>query len=231
MRLRGVETAAPEEGYVPVTLNTSRGPVAGRYYAAAGSRCGVVWVGGIGGGWDTPAAGLYPRLARELASAGIASVRVRFRDPTDLDEAVLDVLAGLEYLRTQGIADAGLVGHSFGGAVVIQAAAASPVARTVVTLATQSYGTDPVRGLGPRCSILLMHGTDDEVLAPGNSERVYRLAREPKRLVLLQGASHVLDEAAEAVQRGAREWLLQQLGDACGRVSRPGGASGERPGE
>jgi fermentation-respiration switch protein FrsA (DUF1100 family) len=114
---------------------------------------------------------------------------------------------------------------------VIRAAAASPVARTVVTLATQSYGTDPVRGLGPRCSILLMHGTDDEVLAPGNSERVYRLAREPKRLVLLQGASHVLDEAAEAVQRGAREWLLQQLGDACGRVSRPGGASGERPGE
>ena len=225
MRLRGVDPAAPEEEYVPVTLNTSRGPVASRYYAAAGSRCGVVWVGGIGGGWDTPAAGLYPRLARELASAGVPSVRVRFHDPSALDEAVLDVLAGLEYLQTQGIADAGLVGHSFGGAVVIQAAAASPVAGTVVALATQSYGTDPVRSLGPRCSLLLMHGTDDAVLAPSNSERVYRLAREPKKLVLLQGAGHVLDEAADEVHRGVREWLLQQLGDACGGVARPGGAS------
>ena len=99
---------------------------------------------------------------------------------------------------------------------------------TVVALATQSYGTDAVRGLGPRCSILLMHGTDDAVLAPSNSERVYRLAREPKKLVLLQGAGHVLDEAADEVQRGVREWLLQQLGDACGGVARPGGASRER---
>src|SRR3712207_3421720 len=49
-----------------------------------GIKSGVVLVGGVGGGWDSPARGLYHslsiRLSREL---GICSLRIRFRHSTD----------------------------------------------------------------------------------------------------------------------------------------------------
>src|SRR5437868_2510401 len=82
-------------------------------------------------GWDTPAHGLYPRLCRELRPLGLASLRVRFRDPTCLPAAVLDVLAAAAFLAGEGVTAVGLVGHSFGGAVVIRAAALVPAVRTV----------------------------------------------------------------------------------------------------
>ena len=221
MVIRDVAVGAAEDGYLPVTLDTSRGSVACRYYPAAGSHRAAVWVGGVGGGWDTPARGLYPRLCADLVHEGIASLRVRFRHPTILEEAVLDVLAGLSYLEAEGIAKVALTGHSFGGAVVIQAAAASPLVRTVVALATQSYGTDVVRDLAPRCAVLLIHGTHDQVLAPINAELVYRLAGEPKQVVLLEGAGHVLDEAAQEVYRSTRAWILRYLDADVPRAGHP----------
>jgi hypothetical protein len=50
---------------------------------------------------------------------------VRFRHPTRLEESILDVLAGINYLQSEGMKVIALTGHSFGGAVVIQAAAIS----------------------------------------------------------------------------------------------------------
>ena len=127
-----------------------------------------MWVPGAIGGWHSPALGLYPRLAEEFTAEGIASLQVHYRHPAHLEESLLDVLAGLAYLEEEGIQTVSLTGHSFGGAVVIQAAAVSPLARTVVALSTQAYGADPVGALAPRCSILLVHGTVDEILAPRN---------------------------------------------------------------
>jgi dienelactone hydrolase len=171
----------------------------------------VLWVGGIGGGWDTPAKHLYPRLAERLQQNGIGSLRIRFRNPSDLEEAVHDVLTGLGYLEQEGVERVGLVGHSFGGAVVIEAAATTPRSRAVVTLATQSYGTDRVGELNSDCALLLIHGTRDSVLAPANSQYVHRLAHEPKRLQLYGGAAHGLDEAAEEVEGLVHAWLVTHL--------------------
>lgn len=213
-RIEGVEAAEPAEGeaFRAVTLRTGRGPLSVRHYPAAGARSAVVYVGGVGGGWDTPANGLYPRLCAELAGEGIAGVRVRFRDPTVLHEAAADVLAAARWLReSEGIAALGLVGHSFGGAVAIRAAAALEEARTVVTLATQANGADAVSSLGPRCSILLLHGTADEVLAAANSQRVHAAARERRELILYPAARHGLDEVAGDVHADVREWLLASL--------------------
>ncbi|BAY46799.1 phospholipase/carboxylesterase [Scytonema sp. HK-05] len=136
---------------------------------------------------------------------------MRYRNPTDLEESILDVLAGLTYLQDEGIKEFALVGHSFGGAVVIQAAAQSPDVRTVVTLATQSYGTEPATELATRFSLLLMHGTNDQVLPPQCSEHVYDIALEPKRLILYPNATHGLDEVADEVYLVVRDWIVQQL--------------------
>lgn len=148
-----------QEGYHPVKITTSRGSVHCRYYPVTGTQQAAIWVGGVGGDWDTPAKGLYRQLCQDLTSKGIASLRVHYRYPTELVEAVLDVLAGLSFLQDEGIESVALIGHSFGGAVVIQAGAQSDAVRTVVTLATQSYGTDPAPELATRCSLLLLRSS------------------------------------------------------------------------
>ena len=195
-------------GYREIAVPSARGPVTCRWYAAHGKGAAIIWVGGVGGGWDTPAKQLYPRLAVRLQEDGIGSLRVRFRNPTDLEEAVHDVSAGLGYLQQEGVERFGLVGHSFGGAVVIQAGTTTPLARAVITLATQGYGADRVGELNRNCAILLIHGTHDTVLAPVNSQYVHQLAHKPKRMQLYPTAGHGLDEAAEDVERLVYEWLM-----------------------
>lgn len=208
----GDQNHAAKRAYEAVSLPTSRGEVACRYYSLPVPRRAVVWVGGAGGGWDTPAHDLYPYLSEDLLVEGIASLRLRFRHSTLLDEAVFDVLAGLAFLTEQGVQRTAVVGHSFGGAVVIRAAARSPAVRTVVALATQAYGAERVRDLPDDCSILLAHGERDTVLPPYSSEYVHALAHEPKRLVLYEVGGHGLHEVAEDVHRLVREWLVEKLG-------------------
>jgi pimeloyl-ACP methyl ester carboxylesterase len=209
----GEFTVGPTEGpYTPVLLRTSRGDIECRHYPAGTGTRAALFVGGAGGGFDTPVRGwLYPRVCEELPMHGVTALRVRYRHAADLAESTLDVLAGLHFLESRGARAAALVGHSFGGAVVIQAAAVSPLVRGVAPLSTQSYGADPASRLSPRCSVLLMHGTDDEVLSPDCSRFVYDVAGEPKRLVLLPGARHGLDEAADEVYSGVLDWILATL--------------------
>ena len=178
-----------------------------------GASNAVIWVGGVGGGWDTPARELYPHLCQKLIIKDINSLRVCFRYPTDLYKSVLDVIEGIHFLEQQGVESVGLVGHSFGGAVVIQAgtASSSDTVRTVVTLSTQSYGAEGVSRLKQGSSILLIHGTDDKVLPPYCSSYVYSLANDPKEIIFYRGATHGLDEAAEQVHQMVHDWLVKHL--------------------
>jgi pimeloyl-ACP methyl ester carboxylesterase len=192
-------------------LSTVRGPVSYRWYMSSGSNRGAIWVGGVGGDWDTPAGGLYPRLCEDFTAEGINSLRVRFRNPTDLEEAVIDVRAGIALCAQRGVDRLALVGHSFGGAVMIRAAQAEPAVRTVVTLATQSYGAESVPRLGPGRSILLIHGLDDQVLSWRSSAYVHDIATEPKRIRYIDDAGHTLDEAADEIQHLVHDWIAQEL--------------------
>jgi pimeloyl-ACP methyl ester carboxylesterase len=201
----------PGEAYDLLEIETDRGTTACRYYEAKGARNGVVMVGGTGGGFDTPARGLYPRLAEDLRNDGISTLRVRYRHPADLVESTVDAVLGIRYLESRGISAAGLVGHSFGGAVVIQAAASDPAVRAVVAISTQEAGTGPVAGLAGHTAVLLVHGDADPVLSYRSSEEVYRRAGEPKRLVIYEGAGHTLDEAAESLYVEVKAWLLKHL--------------------
>lgn len=211
-RVRVSESGAGEDRFEEVRLDTVRGGVECRYYRAERPRGAAVFVGGVGGGWDTPARGLYPRLCGELPAEGIACLRVRFRFSTVLEEAIHDVTSALRFLREDERAGPlALVGHSFGGAVMVRAAAASDGVRTVVTLATQAYGAEEVAELGPDCSILLLHGTADTILPARTSEHLYRLARDPKELVIFPGTGHSLDAAADEVHRRVREWIVREL--------------------
>lgn len=207
-----IETPQDGAGWEPrpYTLRTRRGPVDVLLYESLGAKAGVLLAGGVGGGFDTPALGLYPRLGEEMLRHRISTIRLKYRYATDLAEAVHDVLAGVEFLVERGLERVALVGHSFGGAVMIDAGAQSPWVTTVVGLASQSYGTEAVSELHPR-SLLLVHGTSDAVLPPSCSYSIHERARGRKDLELLPGTGHVLDESAERVFTRVRDWLLQEL--------------------
>jgi pimeloyl-ACP methyl ester carboxylesterase len=205
-----------EDGYRLIKLQTGRQEKIDcrYYYASKDAKNAVIYVGGVSGGWDSPARELYSKLSRKLVSVGISSLRVRYRHPTDLNQCVIDVITGIKFLEYNRIQSVGLVGHSFGGAVVIKAAAALPdIIRTVVTLSTQSYGAvESVSQLGQEgCSILLIHGTDDDILSPICSSYVYNKASNPKHIILFEGAKHGLDEAAEEIHQTIYQWLLEHL--------------------
>jgi len=199
-----------EDGYHPVNLTTDRGVVACRYYRVPDSTCAAIWVGGAGGGWDSPARGLYSQLSKDLTGESIASLRIRYRYANRLDECILDVLSGLMFLEQEAVDRVAVIGHSFGGAVAIGAAAASPLVRTLITLSTQSYGISPIADLED-CSVLLIHGKSDTVLPTRCSEYAYELAPGPKELILYDGAGHGLDEARSEVLQTVHGWIVQEL--------------------
>jgi len=162
----------------------------------------VVCVGGAMGGLLGPDGGLFHQLGRRLAPEGIGVIRVGYRRPNDLDGCVRDTLAAMELAGRHGARRFVTVGHSFGGAVAIQAAARLDADSVpgVVTLATQSAGCEAVEGLADR-DLLYFHGTADTILPHFASEMVRMLAGAGE-LVLLEGAGHLLEPAgAEILER------------------------------
>ena len=199
------------DGVEDLTLHTSAGDLIARLHPAPAGAPAVVWVGGAGGGLDGPAWGMYPRLAGQLASRGIASLRVHYRQPNDLEECVADTLLAVAYLgQQQGYAGIALVGHSFGGAVVISAGALSDDVTAVVAMSSQGYGTTLAPQVSPR-PLLLVHGTADEVLSAAVSRDIYARAKEPKELRLYQGCRHGLDECRDQVDEVVESWLRKRL--------------------
>lgn len=198
--------------YETLQLSTPTGIAAARLYSADHPQAGVVCVGGVGGGWDSPARDLYPRLLQDLAGQGVMGLRIRYRNPTDLVMAEEDVLAGITALTERGAERIGLIGHSFGGAVVARAALASPAVTAVVTLATQSSGTEPVRHLNPNVALLALHGSRDDILPASCSASIVKEASAMrKELRIIEGAGHGLHEAAEEVYSSVWDWLLENL--------------------
>jgi hypothetical protein len=211
LRVHSIERSDSEGGFETVRLTTDRGGLELRYHRAEGATRAAVWAPGAGGGWYSPAGNVYFRLISDLREQGVSSLQIPYTRPAQLQECVLDVLAGLGFLAEEGVTEVALTGHSFGGAVVIQAAALSPMARAVIALSTQSYGAASASALDENCPLLAVHGTADAVLPPRCSEFVYRLASEPKRLVLIDGAGHGLEEAAEQVHAEVGDWIRRHL--------------------
>jgi uncharacterized protein len=212
LELLEIQQEPAVNGVEEVSLRTNSGTIAGRYHPTRQSGSAVLWVFGTGGGLGGPAGGMYERLAEKLVPDNIASLRLDYRFPGRLIDCVLDVLLGIGFLRNRGASRIALVGHSFGGSVVINAGVASPVVVAVAALSTQMMGADDIAELSPR-PVLLMHGTSDEVLSDIGSRRLYELAGEPKALLLYPGCGHRLDECREAIDRDLLEWLRRVTPD------------------
>lgn len=220
MRIEQVLVGPPHEGDVGdgIVLRTTRGDIATIQHAAADSDSGsdsrraVVWVCGARGGFGGPARGLYAELAQEMAGNGITSLRLDYRQPNNLQECALDLLAGVNYLRALDYGPAVVVGHSFGGAVVIAAASISDHIAGVVSLSPQTYGAQGAGLLSPT-PLLVAHGKADTRLPYSCAVAIYDWAKEPKELVLYDGAEHRLDECRAELGNLLREWIPARWDD------------------
>lgn len=212
MEILGLDLVpGPKGEYRILVQHTSRGDIEARYYAADSAIMGVIFVGGAGGGYDSPMSGkLYADLCQRLENSAISAIWVQFRHPDCLEESALDVLSYISFFEEQGIQAIGIVGHAFGSAAAIQAASHAQSVRTCVSLATQSFGSEPAAELGPRCSLLIAHGSKDETISPEQSKFIHRLARGPKRLLIRKAAGHQLDEWEE-LPHIIYDWLTEQL--------------------
>ncbi len=216
LNLRGVERRDEAEGQERLRLLTDAGAVECRWHPAPAGNAAVLWVFGAGGGLGGPAGGLYTRLGQQLRPRGVASLEVAYRHPGRLGECVQDVLLGLAWLAGEGRRRVALVGHSFGGAVVITAGAASEAVIAVAALSSQARGTEAAAALSPR-PLMVMHGTDDEILPDACSRDIYERARQPKELILYPGCRHGLDQCREELDRDLAGWLERVIAGGPGR--------------
>lgn len=152
----------------------------------------AVCVGGAMGGLLGPDGGLYHELGRALPERGVGVLRISYRQPNDLSLCVHDTLAVMELAARHGARRFVTLGHSFGGAVAVQAAAHLETESVpgVVTFATQSAGCEPAELLADR-NLLLFHGTNDQIL-PFQASEMVRMLAGTGELVLLDGADHLL---------------------------------------
>lgn len=169
--------------------------------------------GGAMGGLLGPAQGLFHDLGSELAGRGMAAIRIGYRQPNDLDECVLDMIAAADLASRSGAARFVTIGHSFGGAVAVGAGTLlGDRLAGVVTLATQSAGCEMAEMLAG-VPMLLFHGDRDPILPVMCSEVVAAMAGGAD-VIVLPGAGHVLDEAADELRTRLYEWVPAVLSAA-----------------
>jgi alpha/beta superfamily hydrolase len=169
---------------------------------------GIVWVGGASGGLNGPNS-LY-KILGDSFSPEITSLRVNYRHPGELIESVMDTLAAVSFLVGTGHQELVLVGHSFGGAVVIKSASFSDQVKSVIALASQTHGATEASLISPR-SLFLIHGNEDTILDPQCSRTIFEWAKEPKQIEFIKGAGHSFKESKQELQDKVEIWITREL--------------------
>lgn len=193
-------------------IYTMRGLLTILWHGPVDSDRVVVMGGGGMGGLLGPAGGLYHDLGTQFAVEGIGTMRVGYRKPNDLVRCVHDLAAAGDLASRAGADRFVTVGHSFGGAVAVQAGMVlGSYCRGIVTLATQSAGCEDAGALSEDVPVLLLHGDRDEILPPDTS-MVVRMLIGHGDVEILPGTGHLMTEAADELRDRLGAWIPDVLG-------------------
>jgi pimeloyl-ACP methyl ester carboxylesterase len=209
LKITGVEPGDEIAGARKIAIATTRGAIPLVLHSAGEKGRAVLCVSGAFGGFDGPST-LYPRLGLEMPKRGLTVARLGYRAPNEFGECLVDAMAALTFLGGIGNERVALIGHSFGGAVAINAGTLSPIVTTVIALSSQLAGAHVAGELAPK-PLLLIHGGADTILSHESSQALYDRAVEPKTIKILPGVGHGLAEAADEVFALVSEWLSRNL--------------------
>jgi alpha/beta superfamily hydrolase len=213
-----LEALAREEVVVTPDLRhleiyTMRGLLTILWHGPVDAERVVVTGGGAMGGLLGPAGGLYHDLGTELAADGIGTMRVGYRKPNDLVRCVHDLAAAADLASRAGGRRFVTIGHSFGGAVAVQAGMVLGAhCAGVVTLATQSAGCEDAGALPDDVPVLLLHGARDSILPPDSSFMVRMLIGHGE-VEILPETDHLMTEAADHLRARLGTWIRAALAD------------------
>jgi pimeloyl-ACP methyl ester carboxylesterase len=195
---------AVTEGLDHIEMYTRTGLLTLLWHGPGDRRQVLLMVGGAMGGMLGPGRALYQHLGVGMVDSGVGAIRVGYRRPNDIDLCVLDTMAAAEMAARQGARGFVVMGHSFGGAVAIQTAAAlGDMAAGVITAATQAGDCEPGDALA--CPALHLHGGSDELLPPMASEMVQMLTGG--ELVVYPEAGHMMSEAHDEMLERLGVWI------------------------
>jgi pimeloyl-ACP methyl ester carboxylesterase len=166
--------------------------------------------GGAMGGMLGPGRSLYLELGLELAAEGRAAMAVGYRKPGDLTRSLLDTCAAADLALRNGAQRFAILGHSFGGAVAIQAASTFAAHTAgVITYATQSAGCEEASRIGAT-PLLLLHGENDSILGPENSMMVQAIAGTGE-VRTFPDTDHLMAEAADEIAEITGTWIREKF--------------------
>ena len=142
-------------------------------------------------------------ISRALTREGFAVMRFDFTGlgesegefaATNFSSNVEDLVAAAQLLATRYEAPKILIGHSFGGAAVIQAAKDIPASQAVVTLAAPADPGHVVNSLGSKREIIEELG-EAEVTLAGRPFKIRKHFLDDVRLVNMQAALRNLNKS------------------------------------
>lgn len=193
-----------------VEIYTMEGLLQIMWHGSPGATDVVLMCGGAMGGMLGPGRSLYLELGLELAAEGRAAMAIGYRKPGDLTGSLLDTCAAADLALRNGAERFAILGHSFGGAVAIQAASTFAAHTAgVITYATQSAGCEEAALIGDT-PLLLLHGERDSILGPENSTMVQSLAGTGE-IRIFPNTDHLMAEAADEIADITGTWLREKL--------------------
>lgn len=193
-----------------VEIYTMEGLLQIMWHGAPGATDVALMCGGAMGGMLGPGRSLYLELGLELAAEGRAAMAVGYRKPGDLTRCLLDTCAAADLALRNGAERFAILGHSFGGAVAIQAASTFTAHTAgVITYATQSAGCEEAARIGDT-PLLLLHGERDSILGPENSMMVQTLAGTGE-VRTFPDTDHLMAEAADEIAEITGTWVRERF--------------------
>jgi pimeloyl-ACP methyl ester carboxylesterase len=182
-------------------------------------RTAAILLSGAGGGVVGPSS-IYLSLACKLATLGrgIPTLRLDYRFPGHTRACCRDARAAMRYLADMyGLDRFVLIGWSFGGAVVYTLAGEEKGVVGAATVASQTV--DAVEGIrrmrGRGCPVMLLHGSGDNTLGVGCSQRLYHeYGAGDRTLHVFEGGNHSLSTRGHAEE--AEEMLCEFVARCAG---------------
>jgi alpha-beta hydrolase superfamily lysophospholipase len=170
----------------------------------------------------------YVELAEELGRRGVSSLRFNHREEAQASLTLRgeDLERMVAFVRSLGYRKIGLMGSSLGGCVVLLFSSLAKDLGAVAAWATpcrleglrelkrETKEGDLLGSVGRiGAPLLLLHGSEDELVPPWHSMELFGRASSPKVLLVVAGADHRFTGERErrvAVEFTA-EWLERRL--------------------